>query len=329
MSSDVRIATDVAIDQDPRWAAVTAPLSPAPFVGIVGDLMQAARTAMTWQRYDVVITGSVRRAALYGCLKRLLPCRAPRIMLLEARFDDPQPRLSWRAKVLFQRIAFSAVDAICVSARAEILDYSTRLGLPPHRFHFVPWHTNVISPAIHSCNEGYVFSAGRTGRDWETLSVAAKNVQARFVAVMSRSDSQAIHFPSNVETYVDIPYESYRRLLEQARIVVVPLQVHAYSSGQVALLEAMSLGKPVVCTRVLGTEDYLRHGENGLFVLPNDPDSLAATLDELLANRQLEAALGRRALQTILEKHTFGHYVNNVLSMAKITARSRGARATQ
>ena len=57
-------------------------------------------------------------------------------------------------------------------------------------------------------------------------------------------------------------------------MVLVPLEAHVYSSGQVVILEAMALGKPVITSRVLGTEDYVVDGVDGLLVPPADAEAL-------------------------------------------------------
>lgn len=272
-----------------------------------------------------MITGDVRSAALYGIVKRLAPGRHPRLMVLEARFDDPRPTLRWHLKGIVQRFAFGAVDVVCVSARREATDYAARLRLGPERFKFVPWHTNVIDPGRREEHCGYVFAAGRTGRDWETLARAASGLPLDFVGVMSASAASRTEFPENFSVHVDIPYEHYRELLKNARLVVIPLDVHAYSSGQVALLEAMALGKPVICTKVLGTEDYLQHSFNGIFVSPNDPHELAAAISHVLSAPSVEHDLGHQAVETVRREHTFERYVTRILECAERLSKDIGS----
>lgn len=310
-----RILTDIDIRQEPRWGRETKDLPKQKGGGYLATFLHAWRVAATWKSTDVVITGNIRNAAMFGLLKRLNPFKRPRLLSVETRFDNPRPGLFWHAKLRYQRFAFKAVDAICVSARREIDMYAARLNLPVDRFHFVPWHTNVIEPRSSYVSEGYVFSGGRTGRDWSTLSSAARLVDKRFVVVLTQEDASRIEFPENVEVYTDIPYEQYRALLEQAGIVVVPLSVNDYSSGQVGLLEAMALGKPVICSNVLGSEDYVEDGRNGLLVSPDSVDSLVEALHRL-DDSQYAGQLGDRALEAVQKRHTFPHYVDSILRHA-------------
>jgi glycosyltransferase involved in cell wall biosynthesis len=310
------ILTDVEISQSKLWQDSTRKLDLLRPNSVAGAGVRAFRATSQWRGFDVMITGDVRNAALYGLAKRLLPGPHPRLMTLEARFDDPSPTLRWRAKRSFQRFAFTAVDAICVSARREAIDYAERLRLPSERLRFVPWHTNVVEPAQEPSHDGYVFSAGRTGRDWQTLAKAAAWCDTPFVGVMARQEAERTAFPPNFTVHADIPHDRYLQLLKRARIVVIPLHVHAYSSGQVALLEAMALGKPVICTKVLGTEDYVLHGSNGLMVPPGNEAELASAIQSLLSDTDLERCIAAEALQTVFREHTFETYVSRVLGIA-------------
>ena len=66
-----------------------------------------------------------------------------------------------------------------------------------------------------------------------------------------------------------------------------------------SLLEAMALGRPVIASDVGGIPEVMQHRVNGLLVPPGDAQQLAAACLELAFDRDLAAALGARARQTI------------------------------
>jgi glycosyltransferase involved in cell wall biosynthesis len=70
------------------------------------------------------------------------------------------------------------------------------------------------------------------------------------------------------------------------------------------ILEAMSMGLPVVATSVGGIPDLIRHGETGLLVRPGDPEDLAAALIMILTDEPKRLAMGEAARQRTLENHT-------------------------
>ena len=193
---------------------------------------------------------------------------------------------------------------------------NSRLNVPPERFRFVPWHTNVLEPRFANAVEPYFFAAGRTGRDWTTLAEAVRGLGAPVTVVCSAGDTAKVDFPDNVTVLTDIPYARYRTLLEGAKAVIVPLEQHTYSSGQVVILEAMALGKAVVAARVLGTEDYIEDGIDGILVEPGNAASLRSAVTRLATSQELADQLGRTALAKVLETHTLAQYALRLVEVA-------------
>jgi glycosyltransferase involved in cell wall biosynthesis len=70
-----------------------------------------------------------------------------------------------------------------------------------------------------------------------------------------------------------------------------------------AILEAMSLGKPVVATAVGGVPSVIESGVNGLLVPAANPAALADSLLDLANDHELRARLGGRAREDALAKH--------------------------
>jgi glycosyltransferase involved in cell wall biosynthesis len=75
----------------------------------------------------------------------------------------------------------------------------------------------------------------------------------------------------------------------------IALIASRYETFGVALIEAMSVGAAVVCTRVGGCGEIVRDGETGLFVPPDDADALAGACLKLLADQPLRRRLGEAA----------------------------------
>lgn len=67
----------------------------------------------------------------------------------------------------------------------------------------------------------------------------------------------------------------------------------------IALLEAMALGLPVVASRVSGTVDVIKHGENGLLFEPADMEGLADCIISLIESPKRRVLLGRQARNTV------------------------------
>ena len=72
---------------------------------------------------------------------------------------------------------------------------------------------------------------------------------------------------------------------ELLNAVDIYVQSSRYGEGlPLAIMEAMSLGLPVVATKVSGNEEAVAHGVNGLVVEPGDPSALAEGLRALTSS---------------------------------------------
>lgn len=83
-------------------------------------------------------------------------------------------------------------------------------------------------------------------------------------------------------------------------VFVVP----SYEEGlSIALIEAMSLGKASVVTRVGGLPEVIRDGEEGLIVPARDPEELARGILKLLIDEGLREQMGEAATRRAKKFH--------------------------
>ena len=66
-----------------------------------------------------------------------------------------------------------------------------------------------------------------------------------------------------------------------------------YEGMSNAMIEALCVGTPVISTKVSGTDELIRDGENGLLVDIGDTEGLAKALEKLLSNRELREKIGK------------------------------------
>ncbi len=95
----------------------------------------------------------------------------------------------------------------------------------------------------------------------------------------------------------------------------------------VTILEAMSLGKPVIATAVGGVPEMLRDGVDGLVVPSEDGAALAAAIERLAADASLRAAMGASARQRFFEHFTIDRLGDRLLEMVaqRVPAQERNA----
>jgi len=297
MNQKLSILTNLAFYQSQVWKNTVSTIcredeSPDD----LSPFRQACRLLKLRSQFDVVVTMGPRPSLIYGMICGLLHLPSKQIMT-EVFLDTRRPKaLSWRIKTaLFRWIAQRSIG-ILTNSSAEVGFIASRFGISKNKLRFVPMHTTIADPEASPENEGFVLSVGRTFRDLDTLLQAAPEFGAPLVLILGKTDSLPSHLPNSVQVLRDIPLEEVHAQMRRAAVVVIPLLPAERSTGQVVLFEAMALGKPVVATRVTGTADYIRNGENGVFVAPGDAPELARAVQEILRDSAQAERLSRQAL---------------------------------
>jgi len=81
------------------------------------------------------------------------------------------------------------------------------------------------------------------------------------------------------------------------------------------ILEAMSLGRPVIATNAGGPREIVEQGVTGLLVPPSDPPALAAAIQKLLADRQATERMGQRGQERFQACFTAARMAQDMLAM--------------
>lgn len=296
------ILTNMAFWQSPAWMERVDSiykLNPAK-----GDPKFTAWWREVWalfrrgHRYDVVLTMGVRASFAYAALARLFGTKAKHIMC-EVFIDQPADSPAWRLKTAFYKLLARDAIGFITNSRAEIYTNSRRFEVPADRFIYVPLNSTIEEPTHQPAPEGYLFCAGRTLRDYDSLYKVMMATDLPWQVVGGSDALNGAKLPDRITIHREIDRARYLELLRGARIVVLPLLPTERATGQVVLLEAMSLGKPCITTRAPGTVDIVRDGENALLAEPGDIAAMTAHLNALLADPARAEQIGRAALADI------------------------------
>lgn len=83
----------------------------------------------------------------------------------------------------------------------------------------------------------------------------------------------------------------------------------------VTILEAMSLGKPVIATAVGGVPEMLRDGVDGIVVPPEDSAALAEAITRLIGSAQTRQAMGESGRQRFFHLYTVDKLGDRLLEL--------------
>jgi glycosyltransferase involved in cell wall biosynthesis len=259
----------------------------------LGAWEQARRLWKARRGARAVVTMGPRASLAYGVMCGAAGAES-RQVLCEVFLSEGR---GWKERgkdALYRWVAGRALGVL-VNSRAEVATTARRWGLEERRVKFVPICTTSETEFREGTGEERVFCGGRTMRDWDTLWRAAGSIRGRVEAVAGADD--LLPDGAGVDVAREIPLEEFRRRLAAADVVALPLKETTRSTGQVVLLEAMSMGKAVVTTRLPGTVDYVRDGETGILTEAGDAEGLAAAVNGLLADRERARQMGMAALE--------------------------------
>lgn len=233
------------------------------------------------------------------------------------------------------QVSLSQVDHFVVHTRKEIEIYSRWLKIPADRFEFVPYQVPDIPIEYEEDRQTpFIASLGSAHRDFSTLFDAVETLNIKTIVATGKSAVEGIAIPEQVELPFGISKAECLRLAQQARLNVVPLRPKdgVTAAGQVTLVEAMIMGRPLIVTNFYGAEDYIIHGKTGWLVEPNSRDSMLEAIDLLWHDEALRQRLGKNARAHALEHFSdpcAGRHLERVLTRVSQTSKPLGSAALQ
>ncbi len=141
-----------------------------------------------------------------------------------------------------------------------------------------------------------ILSVGQDrGRDYATLFAAVEGTDLRVDVVCKPQNLAGLTVPDNVTLHGTVDLPTYRRMLQRARVVVVPTHVMMYPTGSSVALEAAATGACVVVSDTPGMRELFINGQTALMPASGDPDALRDALVMADGDPDLRARLGRAA----------------------------------
>lgn len=289
--------------------------------GTLGRLLQrvGADVPLAWacftraKRHRVVFTDGEQVGIPYAALSWLRRTRPRHVMIGHV--------LSPRKKALVHRLLRlqRRVDILVVYSSAQHRFAIDELGYRPDQVVLSTfmvdiefWRPDHVT--VTPRERPLICAVGQELRDYPTLvdAVRGLDVDVAIAAVSpwsTREDSSAgLDVPGNVAAR---GYDLFdlRQLYADAAFVVVPLQETDFQAGITTILEAMSMGKAVICTRTTGQDDTIVDDETGIYVQPGDIGELTGAIARLRDDPAEAARLGANGRRWVIEHADLDAYV--------------------
>jgi len=253
--------------------------------------LTSLKAASKASQYDIIYSWHAVIGLFTGFWLRLFFIDAPKLVIAQLIIPERISFFNRFFKIPFTKCSLKRIDKVIVYSKVEAIDMAKRY--PSTSFVFTP--LGIESTVRQTGDENYLFSGGRSNRDYETLFKAVKDLNYSVKIVAQKFNISGLEIPDNVDLYYNVFGEFFNELLANATIVVIPLKRPNESSGQLVLLQAMSYGKTIIVTKNKGLSDYIKHGSEVITVPPHDSEALQAEIKNLIQNPSLRNKLSRKA----------------------------------
>jgi glycosyltransferase involved in cell wall biosynthesis len=269
-------------------------------------------------RYDAVISWSEHMGLPLALLLKLTRSRIPNV-ILASWISKPK-------KAVVLKYTYSHIDRLVLMSSVQRDFAVNALHIPPSKVVLMKWPVDDKFWRPMDCQTDLISAVGGEMRDYPTLIEALRGLDIRcHIAAgtqrfVQHSTVKAVWkvgaLPSNV-TVGRKTFTELRKLYAQSRFVVIPLLPSDTDNGSTSILEAMAMGKAVICTRTRGQVDVLQDGRTGIFVRPGDPKAMREAIQYLWEHPDVADKMGRAGRKYVEENHTLDEFVVNVKELVQ------------
>ena len=257
------------------------------------------------KRYDVVLCWGAERIGLpFLALCRLTRSRVPFVALWSWISAPKKARLLRFGRFYIDRLVLpSSVQQAC----------ARRQGVPESAIVPLPWSVDPAYWSPRDVDTDMICGVGREMRDFGTLikavrdldipcHIAANHVPGTRPDAWARAIEECQPLPPHITIGTKDP-EALRDLYARSRFLVMPLLPGDTDNGSTSILEAMAVGRPVICSRTEGQVDIVEDGRTGQLVPPCDIAALRSAIEQLWDDPAKADAMGRAAREHVERRH--------------------------
>ena len=176
---------------------------------------------------------------------------------------------------------------------------------------------NVEKPATNTTRPRAIFAGGITQAKGcaEILAIAAQLPAIDFHLFGKMHADMAEKFrqhPENIFLHGEVAHEVLLNEMRHSDFLLFPSWTEGFP---LTVLEAMSLGIPVIATSVGGIPEMVNHGQGGFLVAPRDQDALIKAIQDLVASPEQLLAMGKFNQQKSFTQYRYSIVIARLVSI--------------
>ncbi len=206
------------------------------------------------------------------------------------------------------------VDKFICFSQQECNYYSEIFDASKDKFQFCCLGIEPIQVQdVKQSEEKTILACGRSNRDYDFLYRTLKDTKYKVTII---SDECKLKPTNNISIYTNVYNQRYFDMLAKSYIVVIPLMQKNISSGQLVMLQAMQLGKPIICTESNTVKDYIQDGING-YIIKKQKNDLLQAIEKLYQDETEYNKMSKNEKQFFEDHysiHAFGKQVGKIFN---------------
>lgn len=262
-----------------------------------------------YNQYDAILLNSLGMVTYLFLLLKFFKLISAKIFVLDPIFVKPKNIMqAWMAR--FKGLLLNTADALFIYAKNNT-GVRKYFHIGHWKMVYVPFKVNglelIVSRYQQPVSEGYVFSGGRSRRDYATLIKAAKNLPNINFKITCPDEKELLQenstiysdkLPNNVELIHDNgTLEEFLDVMSKSEIVVLPVIADNIAPAGISVyLNAMALRRPVIITKGPAVDDIIT-AEMAVMVDPENDARLREEIDSLYHDSDKKKRLAENAFR--------------------------------
>ena len=266
-------------------------------------------------KVDYVLLDGLLTTIPYLVLIKVFPFLIPRRRIILARFIFNKLNNNRSIQIILRILLNNKKIILVVISEKEKLLYEKVIGINNVYIVYCPLCvSNFPTGGESGKGREYIFSGGVINRDYNCLIKAAENIKQEFIIVCStlnniKSDA------NNIQILKILDYTDFNGYLDNAKIVVVPLENGNMNAGYLLALSAMFLKKPIIYSDVDCLTECFEPNVTGIPYKRGDCNDLINKIKDLLANPQKMNELGMAAHERYMKFFHISNYYKFIGNM--------------
>jgi len=286
------------------------------------SIAQLIEALFILNKYDAILSHSEKVGLPLAFIMKHLKIDKPHIVVISriTSLDDKKSK----QKMWFLKKTGHSVSRFLIWSSMQRKIAIERLGVPPEKIILLKRGTDqqFWKPRSRTTTDT-ICSVGMEARDYPTLVEALRPLSIPCHIATGASRGEIFSTVKKLYRIKDMPdcitvgsksQLELRSLYERSRFVVVSLLPTDSDNGLTTILEAMAMGKTVICSRVEGQIDVIQDGITGIYVPQGDPEALREAVLSLWNDPEKCQKMGIAARKYIETHHTIEQFVEAIKS---------------